>query len=135
MRVCCTPEMESCRWVALFDRFDSMYGMSEHYSIDPMLRNNFFAIPFRTQIKPHDQILAILCVFWYGGCDIKNVDLHISVYNTCALLWNNVKYVDVNLDAPDNAISGNEPSSEMLTSQSQIPEWAKTGNAKEWRPK
>ena len=33
-----------------------------------------------------------------------------------------VKYVDANLDAPDNAISGNEPSSEMLTSQSQIPE-------------
>ena len=25
-------------------------------------------------------------------------------------------------DAPDNAFSGNEPSSEMLTSQSQIPE-------------
>ena len=34
----------------------------------------------------------------------------------------NIKYVDANLDAPDNAISGNEPSSEMLTSQSQIPE-------------
>ena len=34
----------------------------------------------------------------------------------------NVKYVDGNLDAPDNAISGNEPSSEMLTSLSQIPE-------------
>ena len=34
----------------------------------------------------------------------------------------NVKYVDANLDAPDNAISGNEPSSEMLTSKSQIPE-------------
>ena len=34
--------------------------------------------------------------------------------------------VDANLDAPDNAISGNEPSSEMLTSQSQKPEWAKT---------
>ena len=30
--------------------------------------------------------------------------------------------VDANLDAPDNAISANEPSSEMLTSQSQIPE-------------
>ena len=44
----------------------------------------------------------------------------ISVYNTCTLLSNNVKYVDANLDAPDNA--GNEPSSEMLTSQSQIPE-------------
>ena len=32
------------------------------------------------------------------------------------------KYVDANLDAPDNAISDNESSSEMLTSQSQIPE-------------
>ena len=31
------------------------------------------------------------------------------------------KYVDANLDASDNAISDNE-SSEMLTSQSQIPE-------------
>ena len=28
------------------------------------------------------------------------------------------KYVDANLDAPDNAISGNKPSSEMFTSQS-----------------
>ena len=35
---------------------------------------------------------------------------------------NNVKYVDANLDAPDNAISDNESSSEMLTSQSQIRE-------------
>ena len=46
----------------------------------------------------------------------------ISVYNTCTLLLNNEKYVDANLDATDNAISGNEPSSEMLTNQSQIPE-------------
>ena len=46
----------------------------------------------------------------------------ISVYNTCTLLQNNAKHVDANLDAPDNAISGNEPSSDMLTSQSQIPE-------------
>ena len=38
---------------------------------------------------------------------------------------NNVKYADANLDAPDNAISDNESSSEMLTSQSQISEWAK----------
>ena len=45
--------------------------------------------------------------------------LSISVYNTCTLLLNNEKYIDANLDAPDNAISGNEPSSEMLTSQSQ----------------
>ena len=30
-----------------------------------------------------------------------------------------MKYVDANLDAPDNAILGNEPSSEILTSQSQ----------------
>ena len=41
----------------------------------------------------------------------------ISVYNTCTLLLNNEKDVDANLDAPDNANSGNEPSSEMLTSQ------------------
>ena len=46
----------------------------------------------------------------------------IPVYNTCTLLYNNVKYVDANLDAPDNAISDNESSSEMLTSQSQISE-------------
>ena len=31
-----------------------------------------------------------------------------------------IKYVDANLDAPDNAISGNEPFSEMHTSLSQI---------------
>ena len=47
---------------------------------------------------------------------------HNPVYNTCTLLQNNVKYVDANLDAPDNAISDNESSSEMLTSQSQISE-------------
>ena len=34
----------------------------------------------------------------------------IPVYNACTLLYNNEKYVDANLDAPDNAISGNEPS-------------------------
>ena len=39
----------------------------------------------------------------------------ISVYNTCTLLQHIVKHVDANLDAPDNAISGNEPSSKMLT--------------------
>ena len=32
----------------------------------------------------------------------------ISVYNTCTPLVNNEKYVDANLDAPDNAISGND---------------------------
>ena len=37
----------------------------------------------------------------------------------------NVKYVDANLNAPDNAIS------EMFTSQSQLSERAKTGNAEE----
>ena len=42
------------------------------------------------------------------------------VYNTCTLLLDNEKYVDANLDAPDNAISGNESSSEMLTSQSYL---------------
>ena len=35
---------------------------------------------------------------------------------------NQEKYVDANSDASDNAISDNESSSEMLTSQSQIPE-------------
>ena len=35
---------------------------------------------------------------------------------------NNVKYADANLDVPDNSISDNESSSEMLTSQSQISE-------------
>ena len=34
----------------------------------------------------------------------------------CTLLFYNEKYVDANLDAPDNVISGNEPSSDMLTS-------------------
>ena len=48
--------------------------------------------------------------------------IHIPVYNTCTLLENNLKYVDANLDAPDNAISDNESSSEMLTSQSQLSE-------------
>ena len=42
--------------------------------------------------------------------------MYISVYNTCTLLLNN-KYVDANSDASDNAISGNEPSSEIITSQ------------------
>ena len=32
------------------------------------------------------------------------------------------KYVDANLDASENAISVYEPSSEVLTSQRQIPE-------------
>ena len=45
-----------------------------------------------------------------------------SVYNTCTLLLKNERYVDANLDAPDNVISGNEPSSEMLACQSQIPD-------------
>ena len=58
-----------------------------------------------------------------------------SVYNTCTLLENNEKYVDANLDAPGNVILGNGSSSEMLTCQSQIPEWVKTGHVKEWRPK
>ena len=39
--------------------------------------------------------------------------------------------VNANLDASDNGISGNEPSSEMLTSQSQKLERTKTGNTKE----
>ena len=41
---------------------------------------------------------------------------HSVVYNTCTLLLNDKKYnVGAILDAPDNVISGNEPSSEMLT--------------------
>ena len=35
--------------------------------------------------------------------------LPISVYNTCTPLSNNETYFDAYLDAPDNAISGNEP--------------------------
>ena len=49
----------------------------------------------------------------------------ISVYNTCTLVqifFQYKKFVDANLDTSDNAISGNEPSSEILISQSQIPE-------------
>ena len=46
----------------------------------------------------------------------KYSSVHNSVYNTCTLLLKNDKCVDANLDAPDNAISGNEPSLEMLTS-------------------
>ena len=49
------------------------------------------------------------------------IKFSISVYNTCSILKNKEKYVD----ASDNAISDNESSSEMLTSQSQIPECAK----------
>ena len=45
----------------------------------------------------------------------------ISVYNTCTILLTEEKYnVDANLDASDNIISGNEPLSEMLTSQSKL---------------
>ena len=33
----------------------------------------------------------------------------------------NLHNVDGNLDAPDNVISGNKPSSEMLTSQNKKP--------------
>ena len=41
--------------------------------------------------------------------------VYVSVYITCILLQNNEKYVDANLEAPDNVISGNEPSSEVLS--------------------
>ena len=51
----------------------------------------------------------------------------ISVYNTCTLILDNEQYVDANLDAPDSAISGNEPSSDMFTSQSWKLEWTKNG--------
>ena len=40
-------------------------------------------------------------------------------------------FVDAYLDAPDNAISDIETSSEMLTSQSQKLEYAKTDNGKD----
>ena len=56
------------------------------------------------------------------GIKIKSLLEYISVYNTCTLLLNNIRYVDANSDASDNALSGNEPSSEMLTRQSQLPE-------------
>ena len=39
--------------------------------------------------------------------------------------------VDAGLDASEKVIYGNEPSSEMLASQSQKPEWAKTDDARE----
>ena len=48
--------------------------------------------------------------------------MYTSMYITCTLLFNKEKYVDANLDAPDKVISGNEPSSQMLTCQIQIPE-------------
>ena len=40
----------------------------------------------------------------------------ISVYTTCTLLQNKEKYVDANLDASDNAISGNEMECHQLVS-------------------
>ena len=39
-----------------------------------------------------------------------------------SILTKNTYNVDAYLDTSDNIISGNEPSSEMLTSQSQKPE-------------
>ena len=39
------------------------------------------------------------------------------VYNFWTLLFTKTYYVDDDLDASDNVISGHEPSSEMLTSQ------------------
>ena len=41
-------------------------------------------------------------------------------YITHVHFYKIIKYVDASLDAPDNAISDNESSSEMLPSQSQI---------------
>ena len=35
--------------------------------------------------------------------------LHKSACNKCTLLLDNKRYIDANSDAPDNAISGNEP--------------------------
>ena len=40
-------------------------------------------------------------------------------------LLNNEIYIGANLDAPDNAFSGIEPSSEILKNQSQKLNWAK----------
>ena len=42
-----------------------------------------------------------------------------SVYDKCTLRLTKIYNVDANLDASDNVILGNDPSSEMLTSQSQ----------------
>ena len=53
-------------------------------------------------------VLLYICIFYIT---------HVHFYKNNV----NIKYVDANLDARDNVISGNEPSSEMLTSQSQIP--------------
>ena len=75
-----------------------------------------------------EQILSNISI------NLKGIYFGIFLYITHVHFYKE-KYVDANLDASDNVISGNEPSSEMLRSQSQIPEWAKTGNAKEWRPK
>ena len=43
------------------------------------------------------------------------------MYSSINLKYNVDANLDANLDAPDNDISDNEPSSEMLTSQSQKP--------------
>ena len=65
----------------------------------------------------------IYSIFKYTKFTIYDfLDASIFQYNTCTLQSNNEKYVDANLDAPNNAVSGNGPSSEMLTCQSQIQE-------------
>ena len=70
-------------------------------------------IIFKSAVK-HRQ----LSYGYHRGQTCQTLGIHISVCDISTLLFNN-KYVDANLDASDNAISGNEPSSEMLTSQSQ----------------
>ena len=80
----------------------------------------------RTSLKNLEKFaqMSYASVLQYSLCFKKKHRklLNNPVCNTCTLLYNNAKYVDANLDAPDNAISDNESSSEMLTSQSQIPE-------------
>ena len=52
--------------------------------------------------------IRFICITVYVVKIVIHVRILISVYNTCTLLWNNIRYVDANLDALDNAISGNE---------------------------
>ena len=68
--------------------------------------------------KEQDYITEFECKTstFYGLLKFFQYITHVHFYKI------KIKYVDANLDVSDNAISGNEPSSKMLTSQSQIPE-------------
>ena len=50
--------------------------------------------------------------------------IHVHFYEL-----NKICNINADLDASDHFISGNEPSSEMLTGQNKKTEWATTGNA------